>query len=128
MFAVTTPLRKDVELTREYVAQVNAIQHIELRNQERGYLTEIFVDEGQLVEEGTKMFQIMPLLYKAELRRAEAEREFDVTAAHCAWTQQVDEQIERAQRSSSGQRRGWARAHAPIAMPVATAASIALPP
>mgnify|MGYP000087119897 CR=1 FL=1 len=73
VFAVTTPLRKDVELTREYVAQVNAIQHIELRNQERGYLTEIFVDEGQLVEEGTKMFQIMPLLYKAELRRAEAE-------------------------------------------------------
>src|SRR5688572_11051503 len=73
VFAVTTPLRKDVELTREYVAQVQAIQHIEVRAQERGYLTEIFVDEGQLVEEGTKMFQIMPLIYRADLRRAEAE-------------------------------------------------------
>ncbi|MEZ4447923.1 MAG: efflux RND transporter periplasmic adaptor subunit [Nannocystaceae bacterium] len=73
VFAVTTPLRKDMELTREYVAQVHAIQHIEVRAQERGYLTEIFVDEGRLIEEGTKMFQIMPLLYKADLQRADAE-------------------------------------------------------
>lgn len=73
VFPVTTPLRKDVELTREYVAQVQAIQHIEVRAQERGYLTGIFVDEGQLVEDGKKMFQIMPLLYRADLRRAEAE-------------------------------------------------------
>ena len=72
-FPVTTPLRKDVELTREYVAQVRAIQHIEVRAQERGYLTGIFVDEGQLVEQDTKMFQIMPLIYRADLRRAQAE-------------------------------------------------------
>src|SRR6187401_3454699 len=52
VFAVTTPLRKDTELTHEYVAQVRAIQHIEVRAQERGYLTEIFVDEGQQVREG----------------------------------------------------------------------------
>lgn len=73
VYAVTTPLRQDVELTREYVAQVQAIQHIEVRAQERGYLTGIFVDEGELVEEGKKMFQIMPLIYQADLRRAEAE-------------------------------------------------------
>ncbi|MEZ4380756.1 MAG: efflux RND transporter periplasmic adaptor subunit [Nannocystaceae bacterium] len=73
VFPVTHPLRKDVELTREYVAQVHAYQHIEVRAQERGYLTEIYVDEGQLIAEGTKMFQIMPFLYQADLRRAEAE-------------------------------------------------------
>jgi len=73
VFAVTTPLRKDTELTHEYVAQVRAIQHIEVRAQERGYLTEIFVDEGQQIQEGKKMFQIMPLIYRAEVRRAEAE-------------------------------------------------------
>ncbi len=73
VFAVTTPLRRDAELTHEYVAQVQAIQHIEVRAQERGYLTEIFVDEGQLVQEGKKMFQIMPLIYQADLHRAEAE-------------------------------------------------------
>ncbi len=72
-FAVTSPLRKGTELTREYVAQIRAIQHIELRALERGYLTEIFVDEGQHVEKGQKMFQIMPLIYQAELEKAEAE-------------------------------------------------------
>src|SRR4051794_35031505 len=65
-FLVTSPLRKDAEITREYVSQIRAIQHIELRAQERGYLTGIYVDEGQLVKSGHKMFQIMPLLYQAE--------------------------------------------------------------
>lgn len=70
---VTTPLRKSTELTRDYVAQVRAIQHIEVRALERGYLQGIFVDEGQLVHAGQKMFQIMPLLYQAEVQKAEAE-------------------------------------------------------
>ena len=72
-FVISTPLRQDTELAREYVAQVKAIQHIEVRAQERGYLTKIYVDEGQRIEEGTKMFQIMPLIYQAEVRRAKAE-------------------------------------------------------
>jgi membrane fusion protein (multidrug efflux system) len=75
-FLVTSPLHKDTEITREYVSQIRAIQHIELRAQERGYLTGITVDEGQLVKAGHKMFQIMPLLYQAELQKAEAEAEF----------------------------------------------------
>ncbi|MCA9691572.1 MAG: hypothetical protein KC636_18350, partial [Myxococcales bacterium] len=66
-FVISTPLRQDTELAREYVAQVKAIQHIEVRAQERGYLTKIYVDEGQRIEEGTKMFQIMPLIYQAEV-------------------------------------------------------------
>lgn len=72
-FAVTSPLRQDSGLTNEYVAQIRASQHIELRTLERGYLEEIFVDEGQLIEEGQLMFQVMPLIYEAEVKRAEAE-------------------------------------------------------
>jgi len=75
-FLVTNPLRTDTELTQDYVAQIRAIQHIELRALERGYLTEIFVDEGQHVAKGQMMFQIMPLVYQAELEKAEAEAEF----------------------------------------------------
>jgi membrane fusion protein (multidrug efflux system) len=75
-FEVTTPLRRDTDITKEYVAQVHAIQHIELRALERGYLQGIFVDEGQLVKKGQKMFQIMPLLYQAELQKAQAEADF----------------------------------------------------
>ncbi len=72
---VTSPLRKSTELTREYVAQVRAIQHIELRALERGYLQGIFVDEGQFVQAGHRMFQIMPLIYQAEVQKAQAEAE-----------------------------------------------------
>lgn len=72
-FLVTSPLRKDTELTKDYVAQIRAIQHIELRALEKGYLQGIFVDEGQRVPKGTKMFQIMPLIYQAEVQKANAE-------------------------------------------------------
>jgi membrane fusion protein (multidrug efflux system) len=70
---VTTPLRKSTEFTKEYVAQIRAIQHIELRALEGGYLQDSFVDEGQRVEKGHKMFQIMPLIYQAEVQKAQAE-------------------------------------------------------
>ncbi len=70
---VTTPLRKSIDLTREYVGQVRAIQHIEVRALERGYLQGIFVDEGQLVQSGQRMFQITPRVYQAEVMKAEAE-------------------------------------------------------
>jgi len=72
---VTSPLRKDTELTRDYVAQIRAIQHIELRALEKGYLQGTFVDEGQRVARGARMFQIMPLIYQAELQKADAEAE-----------------------------------------------------
>lgn len=72
-FQVTSPLVTNTELTRAYVAQVRAIQHIELRALERGYLQGIFVDEGQKIPKGQKMFQIMPLIYQAEVQKAEAE-------------------------------------------------------
>ncbi|KAA9325890.1 efflux RND transporter periplasmic adaptor subunit [Hymenobacter busanensis] len=75
-FLVTSPLQRDTTITKEYVAQVHSIQHIELRALEKGYLQKIFVDEGQQVHEGQLMFQIMPLLYQAELKKAEAEAKF----------------------------------------------------
>lgn len=75
-FLVTNPLRKDTTVTREYVCQIRSIQHIELRAMEKGYLQKISVDEGQFVKQGQLMFQIMPMLYKAELQKAQAEANF----------------------------------------------------
>lgn len=75
-FTGTNPLKMDTMITREYVCQIHAVQHIELRAMERGYLQEIFVDEGKFIKEGQLMFQIMPLLYKAEMQRAQAEADF----------------------------------------------------
>jgi membrane fusion protein (multidrug efflux system) len=70
---VTSPTRKSTELTKEYVAQVRTIQHIELKALARGYLQGIFVDEGQYVRQGQPMFQILPLIYQAEVQKAKAE-------------------------------------------------------
>ncbi len=75
-FLVTSPLKKDTTVTRQYVCQIRSIQHIELRALERGYLQEIFVDEGQSVKKGQMMFQIMPLLYQAELQKSQAEANY----------------------------------------------------
>jgi membrane fusion protein (multidrug efflux system) len=75
-FMVTSPLIKDTLITRDYVCQIHSIQHIELRALEKGYLQKIFVDEGQHVKQGQLMFQIMPMLYQAELQKAQAEANF----------------------------------------------------
>lgn len=75
-FIVTSPLKKDTLITREYVCQIHSVQHIELRALEKGYLEKIYVDEGQFVKKGQLMFQIMPLIYNAELQKAQAEVNF----------------------------------------------------
>jgi membrane fusion protein (multidrug efflux system) len=75
-FLVTSPLKKDTLITRDYVCQIHSIQHIEVRALERGYLQNIYVDEGQFVKKGQMMFQITPLLYTAELQKAQAEVNF----------------------------------------------------
>lgn len=72
---VTSPTRKPAELTRDYVAQIRTIQHIELRALAKGYLQGVFVDEGQHVTKGQRMFQILPVVYQAEVGKAAAEAE-----------------------------------------------------
>ncbi len=73
---VTSPLKKDTTAIHEFVSQIRAIQHIELRALEKGYLKKIYVDEGQFVKKGQLMFQILPLQYQAEFQKAQAEANF----------------------------------------------------
>ena len=76
-FTITSPLEKDTAITKEYVCQIHSINHIELMSQEKGYLQSIYVDEGQFVKKGQFLFQIMPLVYQAELQRSKAEVNFE---------------------------------------------------
>jgi membrane fusion protein (multidrug efflux system) len=71
----TKPWRETLEISDDYVAQIRAIQHIDLRSFEKGYLQKIFVNEGQAVKKGEPMFQLMPVLLEAELGEAKAEYE-----------------------------------------------------
>lgn len=75
-FLATNPLKKDTLIFHEYVCQIRSIQHIELRALEKGYIQNIFVDEGQVVKKGQLLFQIMPVIYQAETQKAQAEVNF----------------------------------------------------
>lgn len=72
-YSATSPLKIDTSFTKEYVAQLRSFRNIEIRAQEKGYLENIYVDEGENVKKGQLLFKIMPKLYEAELLKAKAE-------------------------------------------------------
>ncbi|MFV8370128.1 efflux RND transporter periplasmic adaptor subunit [Flavobacterium sp. LB2R40] len=72
-FTVTNPIKIDTSYTKEYVSQIKSVRNIEIRAQEKGYLQNIYVDEGQFVKAGQLLFRIMPRIYEAELQKAKAE-------------------------------------------------------
>jgi membrane fusion protein (multidrug efflux system) len=72
-YPITNPIQKDTIITKEYVSQIHSIRHIEIRAIEKGYLKQIFVDEGQSLKKGQMMFNIMPNIYKADFLKAKAE-------------------------------------------------------
>ncbi|OXA93151.1 efflux RND transporter periplasmic adaptor subunit [Flavobacterium hercynium] len=72
-FTVTSPVKIDTSFTKEYVSQIKSVRNIELRAQEKGFLQNIYVDEGQFVKAGQILFRIMPKVYEAELLKAQAE-------------------------------------------------------
>ncbi len=69
-------MAQDVTITRNYVCQIHSQRHIELCALNDGYLEAIPVREGQAVKTGELMFQIVPVLYKAELAAEVAERDY----------------------------------------------------
>ena len=71
-FTVTNPVLKDTSFTKEYVGQIQSIQNVEIRAQEKGYLETLHVDEGKLVKSGQLLFNIMPKIYEAEYSKAKA--------------------------------------------------------
>lgn len=72
-YPTTSALKVDTILTKEYVSQIQSIRNIEIRAQERGFLQNIYVDEGQFVHKGQLMFKIMPNIYQAEYSKSKAE-------------------------------------------------------
>ncbi len=70
---VTSPLAKDVTLTRQYVCQIHAQRQINICALDNGYLEKIQVREGQRVKKGDLMFKVLPVLYQARLDAKLAE-------------------------------------------------------
>lgn len=72
-FTITSPIRMDTTVTKDYIAQIQSIQNIEIRAQVKGYLEGINVDEGKPVSNGQILFNIMPKAYEAEVLKQKAE-------------------------------------------------------
>ncbi|KQK24781.1 hemolysin D [Chryseobacterium aquaticum] len=75
VYPVTSPLKMDTIINKDFVAQIQSVKNIEVRAQEKGFLEKIYVDEGQYVRAGQTLFRIMPQIYQAELLKARAEVE-----------------------------------------------------
>ncbi|MEG1590865.1 efflux RND transporter periplasmic adaptor subunit [Chryseobacterium sp.] len=75
VYPVTSPVKMDTIINKDFVAQIQSVKNIEIRAQEKGFLENIYVDEGQYVKAGQTLFRIMPQLYQAELLKAKAEVE-----------------------------------------------------
>lgn len=73
-FIVTSPVKIDTSFTKQYVSQIKSVRNIELRAQEKGFLQNIYVDEGQFVKAGQVLFRIQPKMYEAEVLKAQAEQ------------------------------------------------------
>ncbi|TRX36151.1 efflux RND transporter periplasmic adaptor subunit [Flavobacterium sp. ZT3R18] len=72
-FTVTNPVKIDTSFVKQYVSQIRSVRNVEIRAQEKGFLQNIYVDEGQFVKAGQVLFRIMPKMYEAELLKAKAE-------------------------------------------------------
>ncbi len=72
-YTVTSPILMDTTVTKDYLAQIQSVQNIEIRAQVKGYLDAINVDEGRFVSAGQVLFNIMPKLYEAELMKQSAQ-------------------------------------------------------
>lgn len=113
-FPVTTGLVKDTLMSKAYVCQIHAHQHIELRAMERGYLNNIYVDEGQFVKQGQLMFRVMPQIYQAEYQRAEAELQF--AEIEYKNTQNLADQQVVSENELALAKAKWAKAKADLAL------------
>jgi len=93
---VAKPVFKEVTEWDEYTGRFVAQQRVDVRARVSGYLQEVLLSEGHMVEEGQVLFQLDPEPMRAEVARAEAK------AARAATALRVAElEFERGERLAS---------------------------
>lgn len=71
-FPVIRPAKMDTVFTKEYVANIQSIQNVELRSRVGGFIEQVHVDEGQSVKAGQVLFSISSQVFRDELQKANA--------------------------------------------------------
>ncbi|MDE5432573.1 efflux RND transporter periplasmic adaptor subunit [Elizabethkingia meningoseptica] len=64
--------QQDVTIPREYATSIEGVSTVEIRPQVSGYLSRIFVDEGDYVRAGQVLFKIEDRIFQEQLRSAQA--------------------------------------------------------
>jgi len=89
---VSKPLVREVESRLGFLGQFSAVEHVELRAQVGGTLTEIHFKDGDIVHKDDLLFTIDPRPY--EIRLAQANAQLETAKAHLAL---ADRELARAQ-------------------------------
>jgi RND family efflux transporter MFP subunit len=71
-YPVVRPVVTDTLYAKDYVADVQAVQNVEIRTRIEGYLDRIYVDEGAFVRKGQLLFTVSNPEYREELMKAQA--------------------------------------------------------
>jgi membrane fusion protein (multidrug efflux system) len=71
-FPVTSPAVMDTVFSKEYVAEIQSVQNVELRARVKGFIEKIHVDEGQSVQAGQVLFTVSSQEFREELLKANA--------------------------------------------------------
>lgn len=69
---VMTLATRDTILKREYVSAIKAVRNVEIRSHLKGFLEEIYIDEGRPVRKGQLLFRLNDQELRAEMGKARA--------------------------------------------------------
>lgn len=83
-FPVTSPIKIDTALYTDYVAEINAVQNVEIRARVKGYLDKVYIDEGKYVKQGQILFGINNSELKEHVVKASAILKSTVTELKAA--------------------------------------------
>ena len=72
------------ELHREYVGDIHAMRNVEIYARVKGYLEEVYVDEGKEVKKGQVLFRINNEEYSVELAKSKANLQSAIAQAKAA--------------------------------------------
>lgn len=83
-FRVVRPVILDTTYNVDYISDIHSHRNVEIRARVKGYLEQIFVDEGNFVKKGQILFRTSSHEFKVELLKAKAKLKNAVAEAKAA--------------------------------------------
>lgn len=83
-YQVTSPIRIDTSYHVDYVSDIHSVRNVEIRARVKGYIEQIYVDEGKPVRKGQILFSISKNEFKEGLYQAKAALKSAIAEAKAA--------------------------------------------